>query len=196
MPCDSTQPQRGQLLRAFVHHVDLMPYRATPVGRTDPKVHSDALLRIEPLSVSAPTVRSRLPVAALPQYPGECYTLHRSKCRWCLVIGTCGINLPKDLRPPSSPEWQTAPTMLAAPYYGGDQDDTRAGWHEPLVERIRKLEFPQYMLDSLPVSGKKTTRQSILRLDHIMPLGKHYNSFELGTARLCDEALELLDEHR
>ena len=84
--------------------------------------------------------------------------------------------------------------MLVAPYYGGDQDDARAGWHEPLMERIRKLEFPQYMLDSLPVPGNKLTRQSILRLDHIMPLGKHHNSYQLGSVRLSEEALALLDD--
>ncbi len=84
--------------------------------------------------------------------------------------------------------------MLVAPYYGGDQDATRSGWHEPLVERIRKLEFPQYMLDSLPVTGKKVTRQSILRLDHIMPIGKHHNSYQLGPVRLSEEALALLDD--
>lgn len=50
------------------------------------------------------------------------------------------------------------------------------------------------MLDSLPVTGKKVTRQSILRLDHIMPVGKHHNSCQLGSVKLSEEALALLDE--
>jgi len=36
--------------------------------------------------------------------------------------------------------------------------------------------------------------ESILRLDHIQPIGKHHESIELTDYRLGEEALDIIDE--
>jgi hypothetical protein len=46
------------------------------------------------------------------------------------------------------------------------------------------------MLDTLP--GFKT--ESVLRFDHIQPIGKHHESYEALPHRLNDDALVLVDE--
>ena len=116
--------------------------------------------------------------------------MYRAKVRPCIIVSLCGPELPKELRPSSSPKWQTAPTLLVAPYYGVEASEGRGGWHLPLVERIKKCEYPQFMLDQLPGANF----QSVLRLDHIQPIGRHHNSWEPKPACLSDGALEVFDE--
>lgn len=48
------------------------------------------------------------------------------------------------------------------------------------------------MWDTLPIGG--TTTESILRLDHIQPVGRHHDAIELTQYRLSEEALGILDE--
>jgi hypothetical protein len=48
------------------------------------------------------------------------------------------------------------------------------------------------MWDSLPFSSRK---ESVLRLDHIQPIGKHGKSYEVSDYELHPEALLLVDEH-
>ena len=82
--------------------------------------------------------------------------------------------------------------MLVAPYYGADLGGKTGGWRPEFVERIRRCEYPQYMWDSLPLGGRE---ESILRLDHIQPLGRHGESYELTEYVLGEEAMLLLDDY-
>lgn len=52
--------------------------------------------------------------------------------------------------------------------------------------------YPQFMWDMLPLDSK--TQESILKLDHIQPIGRHHESLELTKYRLSEEALIALDE--
>ncbi len=85
----------------------------------------------------------------------------------------------------------TAPTVLAVPYYGVDSDGKRAGYKPEFVERIRHCEYPQFVWDCLPIDGPE---ESVLRLDHLQPIGTHYNSYKLSDFKLSDDALEIVDE--
>src|SRR5207302_873569 len=49
--------------------------------------------------------------------------------------------------------WQSARTLLVAPFYGADASGTRGGWPAPFVDRIRRAEYPQYIWDQLPSPG-------------------------------------------
>ncbi|WP_206675604.1 hypothetical protein [Solimonas terrae] len=88
------------------------------------------------------------------------------------------------------PNHASAPTMLVAPYYGAEKTARRAGYNQAFVDRIRHCEYPQYLWDKLPLDGSD---ESILRLDHMQPIGCHYNSHRVCEFRLSDEALEIVD---
>ena len=187
---DSLSVTRGRLIKAFVPHVSQEPRQLEVIGRDDPEKHSSAAYEIKPLRVSAPIRVQGLPVAALPPYPGEVLTLHRAKVRPCLILSEGGPDIPKALRTGAA-RWQSAPALLCAPAYGVDRSGTRGGWRPEFVRRIRRCEYPQYVWDCLPIRG---ATESILRLDHAQPVGRHYNSFEATKFRLSDDALQLVDE--
>ena len=90
-------------------------------------------------------------------------------------MSTGGTEVPKPLRIGAA-RYQTNPTLLAAPYYGADFGGSTGGWRPEFVARIRRCEYPQYLWDHLPVGGRD---ESILRLDHIQPVGKHGESYEV-----------------
>jgi hypothetical protein len=48
------------------------------------------------------------------------------------------------------------------------------------------------MWDRLPLSGRS---ESILRLDHLQPIGKHGESYEVTDYQLHEEALKLVDDY-
>ncbi|MBW2740262.1 MAG: hypothetical protein JRE64_15775 [Deltaproteobacteria bacterium] len=60
------------------------------------------------------------------------------------------------------------------------------------VKRIRRCEYPQYMWDLLPING--STEESVMRLDHLQPVGRSQDSMELLDYCLSDDALLLFDE--
>ena len=139
----------------------------TPEGRKDPTSHTQVNYRLEPLHIKRISRPPTLPVAALPSYSGEIRTVYRAKKRPLLVISCGGPDIPKGLKVGAA-GWQTAPTLLVAPYYGATQSGTRGGWKEEFVKRIRRCEYPQYLWDKLPING--STEESILGFDHIQPL--------------------------
>lgn len=188
---ESHDYQRGRLLRAFVPHIDLLPMTLIAEGREEPTDHKRAKYQLEPLRISQPPKDPKLPVAALPRYKGEVRTVYRAKRRPVLVVSSGGHQISKELRR-GTLKWQTAPTLLVAPYYGADRVGYRAGWPKELVERIRRCEYPQYMWDQLPIPGE--TKESILRLDHIQPIGRHHDSLEWTPHCLSKEAMEILEE--
>lgn len=182
---------RGALVFAFAPHVDQVPYTFEPIGRADPTRHSDAVLRVSPLRVNQPLRKTDLPVAAMTLHHREVWAGYRAKKRPCLVIGSISPEVDGALTR-GMPKNSTAPTILAAPYYGVDIDGTRAGYKPEFVERVRHCEYPQFCWDCLPLEGGPN--ESILRLDHLQPIGTHHNSYELSEYRLSDEALEVIDE--
>jgi len=181
----------GRLLWAFVPHVDQVPFALIPEGRDEPTNHSTAKYLIKPIQIQKPSRGPLLPVAALPNYPGEVRTVYRAKKRPVLVIGSGSKEVSKELRR-GYPKWQTSPTILVAPYYGIENTHKRSGWPKKLIERVRRCEYPQYFWDILPLSS--STNESILRLDHIQPIGLHHFSLEWTKFRLNEEAMELLKE--
>ena len=60
-----------------------------------------------------------------------------------------------------------------------------------MVERTRHCEYPQFFWDQLPVAGSE---ESILRLDHLQPMGTHHDAHQLSEYKLSDDALEVVDE--
>lgn len=68
----------------------------------------------------------------------------------------------------------------------------RSGWHVPFLDRIRTCEYPQFLLDSLPLPPDST--ESVLRLDHAQPIGRHHDSYSPTKFKLSDDALDVVDE--
>lgn len=188
---DHRQVQRGRLLWAFVPHIDQHPFILVAEGRSEATEHGSADYRFEPLRGSNLPIGARLPVAGLPEYPGEVRLVYRAKRRPVLVLATGGTDIPKALRTGAA-RYQTNQTLLAAPYYGADQGGATGGWKPELVARIRRCEYPQYMWDKLPLKGRD---ESILRLDHLQPIGKHGESYELTEFQLTDDALQIIDDY-
>jgi hypothetical protein len=183
-------PRRGRLVWAFVSHVEQEPRQLALVARTEPTEHGAAHYTISPLRIGEPPKAPRLPVAAMPAYEGEVLTVYRAKTRPALVLSAETPEVPKAFRAGKA-RWQTSPTILVAPYYGADQSGTRGGWNPDFVERIRLCEYPQYLWDRLPLGG---VHESILRLDHIQPVGRHGNAFAPTPYCLSNDALDVLDE--
>ena len=182
--------QRGRLVWAYLPHVEQEPRTLTIVGRTDDADHTRAEFRLEPLEASrAKTRRPGPPVAAMPLNRDEVYTVYRAKFRPCLVMNEPTPPVPRELRGDS--KWQTAPTFLVAPYYGGDQDGTRAGFRPEFLDRARRGVYPQFLVDRLPIGGPV---ESVLRMDHIQPVGVHGNSHVVTEHQLSPEAMALLDD--
>ncbi|MDY0095687.1 MAG: hypothetical protein RBT80_23575 [Candidatus Vecturithrix sp.] len=186
--CGKDELKRGALIRAFVPHVDQVPHTLIPVGRKEAGEHSKAIIEIAPLQISTPRSKATLPVAALSIPEDELWTAYRAKKRPCLVIGAKQQHVDNASRR-DMPKKLTSPTLLVAPYYGADPDGKRAGYNPKLIDRFRHAEYPQFMLDYLPIPGPK---QSILRLDHIQPVGLHYSAFEHSGFCLSDDAVELI----
>lgn len=155
-----------------------------------PDVHDTAKLEIAPLRMKDKRSKEDLPVAAMTLHAREIWTAYRAKKRPCLVLGTNSPVVDKALRR-GMPKRSTAPVVTAAPYYGADKDGSRAGYNSELVERIRHAEYPQFFWDKLPIPGPE---ESILRLDHMQPVGTHYNSYELTEYKLSADALDLMDD--
>ena len=188
---ESQAIKRGRLLKAFVPHVDQNPMILIPEGRNDPTSHTRVNYRLEPLQTKQMPRPPILPVAALPAYQGEIRTVYRAKKRPVLVISCGGPDIPRGLRIGAA-RWQTAPTLLVAPYYGAEPSATRGGWKEEFVNRIRRCEYPQYLWDKLPISS--STEESILRLDHIQPIARNPDACESTPYCISEEAFTVLDE--
>ena len=186
--CEKNELKRGVLVYAFVPHVDQVPNTLIPIGRKEAEDHSEATIKISPLRINDSRPREALPVAALSLHEGELWTVYRAKKRPCLVVGTKQPQVDNSSRR-NMPKKLTSPTLIVAPYYGADKDGRRAGYNSELVDRIRHAEYPQFMLDYLPISGPK---HSILRLDHIQPVGLHHYAYEHSGFCLSDEAVELI----
>lgn len=182
---------RGRLVKAFIPHVDQVPKTLTAIGRSEPTDHAHAHVKIEPFRIRTHRKIPGLPVAALPLYDNEVHTVYQAKKRPALIICEGGPAVEKALTL-GKPKWQTSPTLLVAPYYGVDEGYTRAGFNPEFIKRVRRCEYPQFMWDKLPIGG--STKEALLRLDHIQPVGRHHDSIELTKYRLSEDALNILDD--
>jgi len=183
--------QRGRLIRAFLPHVEQVPKQIIATGRASPTDHVHANYEICPLQVCRPATRPSLPVAALPAFEGEVNAVYRAKKRPALIICEGGEEVARHLTL-GQPKWQTAQTLLVAPYYGITEGTGRAGFPPEFVKRVRQCEYSRFMWDALPIGGSAT--ESIMRIDHIQPIGQHHDSIEMTNYRLNKEAIAILDE--
>ncbi len=182
---------RGRLIRTLVPYPEQKPHRLFVAKRSaDPGEHSRAELRVEPFRPGTSGAGDGLPVAALPLHPGEHYAVQRSKVRPAIVVSSGGRPVPAALRRDAA-AYQSARTLLVAPYYGADASYTRGGWGAEFVKRIRHGEYPQYMTDALPIGG---VAESILRLDHLFPIGADPAGYQISPWRLSEDALQVVDE--
>lgn len=81
--------------------------------------------------------------------------------------------------------------MLVAPFYGVDQDGTRAGFRPEFVQNIRRCLYPQFAWDQLPVKGSS---ESILMFNQIQSVGKHHESIDVTDYCLTEDAMKIIDE--
>lgn len=186
---DSKIPGRGALVTAFVPYVEQETYGFEPLGRKEASQHDSAKIKVAPLRVGQPLKRTELPVAAMPLHKGEVFAAYRAKMRPCLVVGSVSPSVDKSLTR-RKPKHSTAPTILIAPFYGVEQDGQRAGYTPQFIERVRHLEYPQFLWDKLPPDNL----DSLLRLDQLQPIGTGYGSYKLTGYRLGRDALEIVDE--
>jgi hypothetical protein len=188
---NSNEYARGRLIKAFLPHVDQTPYMVIPIGRTEPTQHREATVRFVPLDIRQAIRYPNLPVAALPQYPAESWGVYRVKKRPAIIIGSGGSKVDQFLTEGKA-KWQTNRTLIVAPYYGADEGGKRAGFNPAFVDRIRRCEYPQFMWDELPISG--STVESILRMDHLQPVGRSRDAIEFMPYRLSAKAMLLFDQ--
>jgi hypothetical protein len=182
--------RRGRLVRALVPHVELVPLAMTGSERNDPRDHTTATVKFQQLNIREKrSPASILPIAGLADYDGEHYIVQRAKVRPALVID-CDCDYPNPEH--GQAKWQTHPTMSIIPIYGCDQSDKRAGWPPRLLQAIRRVKWPQYLWDKLPIDGP--TKESVMMLNRIMPIGRHQNYYEVLPWFLSDQALAIVDE--
>lgn len=189
----SATVSRGRLIKVIVPYPDMKPFRLVPIGRGDnARQHDSASYRIEEFRVGQPvTDISTLPVAGMPLRSGETYLVRRGKIRPALVLATSGPPVPSEFRTGAA-KWQSNQTLLVAPYYGATADGTRGGWNPQFVGRIQRVEYSQYIWDNLPIGGSDDG--SILRLDHVFPVGVDSSNWQLTPHRLSGDAMTFIDE--
>ena len=183
--------KRGRLVKFFAPHVDQNPFTLISVGRDEPTEHNTAIVKIAPLDIRSVLRYPKLPVAALPQYKKEVRAVYRAKKRPGLIVCSGGTEVDRILTAGKA-KWQTSRTVIVAPYYGADEGEKRSGFRPEFVKRIRRCEYPQYMWDLLPING--STEDSVMRLDHLQPVGRSQDSMELLNYCLSADALLLFDE--
>ena len=184
---------RGRLIKVITPYPDMKPYRLVAIGRGDnARQHEAAAYRLEEFRIGDPVgAVSTLPVAGLPLRTGETHLVRRGKLRPALVLATGGPTVSPELRAGGA-TWQSNQTLLVAPYYGVASDGTRGGWNEQFVGRIQRVEYSQYVWDNLPIGGSDAG--SILRLDHVFPVGADPANWQLTPWRLSGDAMTFIDE--
>lgn len=187
--CDKNEFNSGQLLWAYVHHVDQVPMALLAKGRSEATLHNLADCEIVPINNDKIFQRSRLPVASLPCYNNELRTVYRAKLRPVLLLVA-----PKQEVPPNlvkdKPKNLTRPTALVAPFYGRDEGTARrSGYSQAFLNRVKCCEYPRFVWEQLPIGNSS---ESILRLDHLMPMSTHYIAYKPTGWKLSVEAYDLI----
>jgi hypothetical protein len=184
---------RGRLIKVITPYPDMKPYRLIATGRGDnARQHEVAAYRLEEFRTGDPIGDvSALPVAGFPLRTGETHIVRRGKLRPVLVLATGGAPIPRELRAGSA-NWQSNQTLLVAPYYGVASDGSRGGWNSEFVRRIQRVEYSQYIWDNLPIGSSDAG--SILRLDHVFPVGSDPANWQVTPWRLSSDAMTFVDE--
>lgn len=187
----SSELKRGSLIEAFVPHVDQVPYQFQPIGRTNPREHTLADVLVKPLVVGEALKEVTLPVAGMPKsFKHECWSAYRAKVRPCLVLGIEGDEVSKALTRGMA-NHSTARTFIVAPYYGIKKKEKRSGFNPEFVERVRHISYKQFFYDELPHTYGEP---SILRFDHILPVGTDKRSYKHLGYSINPEAMSIIDE--
>lgn len=174
----------------FAPHVDQRPYCCVQEGRSEPTLHEKAIVNFYPIDIKQIIRYPKLPTAALPNRKNEVLTVYRAKKRPGIIVSSGGEEVPNRLTKGKA-GWQTSRTVLVAPFYGADESG-RSGFNEAFRERVRRCEFPQFHWDVLPITSG--TKESILRFDHIQPIGRSEDSIALTDYCLGPTALDLFDQ--
>ena len=132
-----------------------------------------------------------LPVAGLPQRKNEIRAVYLAKKRPAIIISRGGPLIKTHLTK-NKAKWQTNTAVVVAPYYGTEQGVKRAGFNPEFIERVRLCEYPQFMWDKLPLN--MGSGESMMRLDHMQPVGRSQDSIQVTDFCLSDRALLLFDE--
>ncbi len=182
--------QNGRLIKAYLPYIHLIPLRLVVAGGDKATGHDVATYEIKPFSVKKDMRRNGLPVAGLPLHPNEIYRVSRAKKRPAVIIFSDGKQIDSSLTR-GKPNWQKSPTIIVAPYYGADSDGRRAGFNSEILKRIRRCDYPQFMVDQLPLEGPE---ESILFFNQMQAIGKHHDAIEMLSYRLSEDALVVLEE--
>jgi hypothetical protein len=180
---------RGRLIFAPALRVGQVPHELVPEGRSDAKDHTRAKARVQQFHIGRRSPRPPLPVAGLPLFSGEVYFAYKAKVRPAIILGTEPPNVGEVLGQ-GTPKTHRDSPLVIAPYYGADQSGTRAGFSREFISRVQRGEYPQYFWDKLPL--ETDTQDSLLRLDHIQPIGRSASTCKWTGWRLSEGALEIL----
>ncbi|MDP2874727.1 MAG: hypothetical protein Q8O00_01000 [Holophaga sp.] len=188
----------GTLLEVFVHHMDKLPIQLITEGRVEPTAHGQAKMKAIPFNIRRHIQRAPVPIAALPSYPGESYIALRGKVRPAIVLGADFSAVSQEDKRRHL-DWQTAPVFLVAPFYGVERTDERNGFHPEFVERVQKAYYKQFLWDRLPsgaleLCSARTREGSMLRFDHIVPVGSDPSFYRNTGYRLNDDGQRLIKE--
>lgn len=188
----------GSLIEVFVHHMDKLPIQLIPEGRTQATDHTRANFKAMPYSIRRHLQRTPVPIAALPHNPGESYIALRGKVRPALVLGADFTPISQEDRQRHR-EWQVSPVYLVAPFYGVEQTEKRSGFDPEFIERVQKAFYKQFLWDELPgdaleLCTAKTREGSLIRLDHLVPVGTDPGFYRNTGYRLNDDGRRLLNE--
>ena len=181
----------GRLVNAILPFVDQNPYALETIGRVKSTQHKEARVRFVPIDIKSAVNYSRLPVAPLPQYSGETSAVYRTKKRPALIVHAGCSDIPNALRK-NKPRYQTDPCILVAPFFTAEQGPDRKGYTPAFVERVRRCEYPQFFWDTLPESKSGAT--SLMKLDHIQPVGRNHSVVEVTNYKLSDLAVEIMKQ--
>lgn len=181
----------GRLLWAVVNHVGVLPHRLVTEGRGGPTDHVNAQFKVESFTAQSRPADQKLPIAAFPNYAGESYTVSRGKVRPVLVVASEFDSVEKLLMKRQL-KYQIAPAIIVAPYYGVSSG-TSVGFKPEFVKRIKQLAYRQYFWDCLPEKG--TAAGSILRFDHLQPIGAHHDWYRATDWKLTEEACTFILEY-
>jgi hypothetical protein len=174
----------GRLVWAFLPHVDQVPYKVEPVGRDEPKEHQTGIMSVKRFKIGAPARKKDLPVAAMPVFDKEMLCIYRTKKRPAIIISKGGAFVEKRLTK-GKLENRTNRTVLLAPSYS-----VQGSFNEKFCERVRRCEYPQFMWDDLPIGG--TEKGSIIRFDHLQPVGRSKNTVKFTKYCLSEKAMTFI----
>jgi hypothetical protein len=187
---DDRDVKKGRLLWTHVPFVDWLPYELVPESRASATEHARVLFELRQRRFSQSRAPSNLPIAALPQNPGETYSVYCAKRRPVLVLSAGGTEVDSALTRRQG-RWQRTQTLIVAPYFGAERSAQRRGWNPVLAKKIKHAEFSQFFWDKLPILGAD---ESILRFDQLQPIGRNHEAFEATPYKLSGEAMDVVEE--